>query len=431
MPPAELAVIERTMKQIDCPFKVARGTTLEEATASVRRLGRPPLSPTYRPQVFYHCACMGHWREVMDSHFKLFESVGLTEKIWGCVLGDGDDGQEAYRIADRYGIQFVNEQTFLIPSNGLDAYEVPTLCLIERWAQDNPQGVCLYAHTKGVSAPHDEIKQDWRRLMDACVIENWYANLRMIQDVDAIGVDWQDSTTDPHFSGNFWMAQADWIRGLMPIRDFRQSRAGTRHIMNHPWERMCAEMWLGSKPHISIISLACRNVNLWSEPNARKFLDVLAEKKPKMTKFCVATPIKTDSPEWNSLRRRMSPQQVLLCSGYIHPIADVSAQFPGTGNADTYYHVLGNGDLVPTDFYSRLGSPTAPVIAVSLETSPKEILQLPVFACAKNRHAMRNSQFIVRGDVLDHWREIEPVYRPDLAVYHEALLPGKWDRIPI
>ena len=429
MPPAELAVIERTMKQIDCPFKVARGTTLEEATASVRRLGRPPLSPTYRPQVFYHCACMGHWREVMDSHFKLFESVGLTEKIWGCVLGDGDDGQEAYRIADRYGIQFVNEQTFLIPSNGLDAYEVPTLCLIERWAQDNPQGVCLYAHTKGVSAPHDEIKQDWRRLMDACVIENWYANLRMIQDVDAIGVDWQDSTTDPHFSGNFWMAQADWIRGLMPIRDFRQSRAGTRHIMNHPWERMCAEMWLGSKPHISIISLACRNVNLWSEPNARKFLDVLAEKKPKMTEVFVSTPVDPDCELSAIVRRRMAMQGVHLTfrSRNVDSPEDV---FLGWEQG-AYYHALGNGDLVPTDFYARLGSPTDPVIAVSLETSPSEIMQLPVFACDKNRHAMKDSQFIVRGDVLEKWREIEPVYRPDLAVYHEAMLPGKWERIPI
>jgi hypothetical protein len=52
---------------------------------------------------------------------------------------------------------------------------------------------------------------------------------------------------------------------------FQQSKAGTM-LINHPWERMSAEMWLGTRQYHHIKSLVCRNQNLWSGDGILQFI---------------------------------------------------------------------------------------------------------------------------------------------------------------
>jgi hypothetical protein len=219
-----------------------------------------------RPEVFYHIACMGNWRDVLIEQLDLAASCGLAGPFHVSIAGgSGADAIWAVASAAERGIAFD-----IVHRGKLDEYEIPALRAAWEWARANV-GAVLYWHTKGVSKPGDRNKLLWRRLMGAELIAKWKENLKLLAEFDAVGVDWQDSPQHPHFSGNFWLARSDWIAGLCDPLWFKQSRAGTM-LINHPWERMSAEMWLGTRQYHHIKSLVCRNENLWSGDGILKFI---------------------------------------------------------------------------------------------------------------------------------------------------------------
>ena len=198
--------------------------------------------------VWYHVACMGNWWDVFTEQRQLFASVGLAPTA--CVLGPPAD------------VEYVRS---LMPvaysSPDLQEFETPTLQKLWEWCSEHQKGAVLYIHTKGVSAPHDANKVAWRRLMARYVIEPWKTNLALLAEFDILGIDWQQSPTYPHFAGNFWMARADWIAHLPAPVDYR--RQGGPWIAEQPWERMHAEMWLGSRPYHHVKNFCCHDENLW------------------------------------------------------------------------------------------------------------------------------------------------------------------------
>jgi hypothetical protein len=193
-------------------------------------------------------ACMGNWRDVFAEQRQLFASVGLAPTA--CVLGEPAD------------VEYVRS---LMPvayaSPDLQEFETPTLQRLWEWCSEHQEGAVLYVHTKGVSAPHDANKVAWRRLMARYVIEPWKTNLARLAEFDILGIDWQQSPTYPHFAGNFWMARADWIAHLPAPVNYR--RHGGPWIAEQPWERMHAEMWLGSRPYHHVKNFCCHDENLW------------------------------------------------------------------------------------------------------------------------------------------------------------------------
>ena len=146
-------------------------------------------------------------------------------------------------------------------SRNMTDYETPTLQMLWEWCAVNPQGAVLYLHTKGVSAPHDRNKTAWRKLMMHYVVSKVENNLRTLEVADIVGVDWQNDRRYPHFSGNFWMARADWINSLKSPQAYRDQ--GGPVYAGHPWARMHAELWLGSAPYHHVESLCCTDTVLW------------------------------------------------------------------------------------------------------------------------------------------------------------------------
>jgi hypothetical protein len=199
-------------------------------------------------RVWYHVAAIGNYRDVVREHAAIFSAVGLDPTA--CVVGN------------RAGANHVRSiMPVVYHSESVQEYETATLQRLWQHCCKNPTGSVLYAHTKGVSAPNDPGKAAWRRLMDRHVIGNWRENLQKLALYDMVGVDWQDSETHPHFSGNFWMARADWIARLDSPETHRAK--GGPSIVGQPWDRMHAEMWLGSRAYHHVESLCCRNVVLW------------------------------------------------------------------------------------------------------------------------------------------------------------------------
>jgi hypothetical protein len=108
-------------------------------------------------------------------------------------------------------------------------WEQVTLAALHEYAQTHDQPI-LYCHSKGASDPA-EWKVAWRRSMVEHVITRWEDALRGIEaGADLAGAHWIDDGTPPHFSGNFWLASAAYLRTLPPCAT---------------GDRMDAEFWVG------------------------------------------------------------------------------------------------------------------------------------------------------------------------------------------
>lgn len=215
------------------------------------------------PEVFWHCACMGNWREVVAEQLGLARHVGLN-RMTCCVLGSEDDAAFVKAVAVKLGVTLV----FADVQNNLKLYELPTLQRVWEFGRQCSTTIpILYWHTKGVSAPLDRRKALWRRLMQRHVVAGWRQNVKLLAVADIVGVDWQDSPDFPHYSGNFWMARSDWLAWLSSPAEYQALHPASFFLCGQPWKRICAEMWLGSKQWHHVESLGCRNEVLWHGTN--------------------------------------------------------------------------------------------------------------------------------------------------------------------
>lgn len=225
----------------------------------MRNRRAPEAAAPFPLKAFYHVACMGNWKEVVEEQCRDLASAGIDPTVF--AIGSEEDMAWLRQL----GLDLVGSST------NLRDYETPTLALLDQWCQDNPDGAVLYLHTKGVSRSNDKNKIAWRLLMMHYVVGNVRENLEKLRVADMVGVNWQNCARHPHFSGNFWMARADWINSLPSVEEYRAG--GGPRIAGHPWERMHAEMWLGSRPWHHIESLCCSDTNLWSGDTVFRLLN--------------------------------------------------------------------------------------------------------------------------------------------------------------
>lgn len=203
-------------------------------------------------QPFYHIAAINNWKDIVLEQKEVIDRLQL-KPICG-FLGSEDDYEWTKKLG--FNIEY--------KSSNILEYETPTLTMLYNWCQNNQKSAVLYFHTKGASVPDNDIKKYWRWLMTDFVIEDYKNNLKILEIADIVGVSWMDSKSHPHFSGNFWMARADWIIELQNPIDHKKAGGpsfGTNK--QNKWDRMHAEMWIGSKKHHIVESLCCRNAELW------------------------------------------------------------------------------------------------------------------------------------------------------------------------
>lgn len=185
---------------------------------------------------YYHVYAVEGWESVVGEHLDAIMHSGLhhafeTDGFHIGVVGDYDERNKV--------VDFCRQRLPTIVVAMMDrGFEQVTLNAMRRWERIFPfDGSILYAHTKGVSDP-SAINVAWRHSMETKLVYEWTEALRWLSapNTDAVGCHWltpetyPDMVTIPFFGGNWWWANASFIRGLDPVSD--ESR----------WE---AEAWLG------------------------------------------------------------------------------------------------------------------------------------------------------------------------------------------
>jgi hypothetical protein len=174
--------------------------------------------------LFYHLFQDGKWGEILADQISLIRSSGLFDSAE--FISVGINGNNLLRGSEKFKF-YINESQ--------DKEETPTLARLKDFAEENPDYKILYLHSKGATKNSDCV-DDWRNLMNYFVIERWKECLRLLDANDAVGCNYSEDTFlghHPHFSGNFWWANAEYINKL--DNKFLESESR--------WDR---EFWIGT-----------------------------------------------------------------------------------------------------------------------------------------------------------------------------------------
>ena len=109
-------------------------------------------------------------------------------------------------------------------------HEWPTInCIRDDALADNEnEHVIGYAHLKGLSRPVTKPITDWRNMLVYWTIEQWRESIAVLeQGYETVGINWADRPY-PHYSGNFWWAQSNYIRRLRKVQDPATIQWGTQ-----------------------------------------------------------------------------------------------------------------------------------------------------------------------------------------------------------
>jgi hypothetical protein len=135
------------------------------------------------------------------------------------------------------------------------------------------------------------------------------------------------------------------------------------------------------------------------------------------------------------------------CYGKINAVIDRGL------DPERYYSVLCDDDLLPHDFFRKLGTPVKPITIVSMLRGQHAKFHPCHMFLAHPTHMRIDyvglEQFIIRGDYFSRYRfedasnadgrfvqkvvnenQSQVAYRPDVNVYFNALEPGRWDKVP-
>jgi hypothetical protein len=168
---------------------------------------------------FYHVFTAGAWEQPVAEYLAALRASEFPGRVHVGLVGPPQRRHAALQALG--DVEVVAEAD--------EGWEQVTLAHLHRYSQAH-SGAIGYAHSKGASDPAPW-KVEWRRSMTAHVVARWRDALHGIEaGADLAGAHWIDDGTPPHFSGNFWMASASYLRTLPPCAT---------------GDRMDAEFWVG------------------------------------------------------------------------------------------------------------------------------------------------------------------------------------------
>lgn len=206
--------------------------------------------------IYFHVLPVNHYQRLIDEVFQRNKELFRTAaKVVLSVNGDGP-------------VTFPDVPHLTIVRNP-NTFELPTLERIIADVQDGAPCYVLYLHTKGVThTAWNQSLQDWLDYMLYFAIERAEDCIAALARHDTCGVELK---ADPylHYSGNFWWARSDWLRGLPHPLTVPSAPFGDRHK---------CEFWVASQPgrhlalHESGISVYERNLHRYPPTHYRREL---------------------------------------------------------------------------------------------------------------------------------------------------------------
>ncbi len=256
--PGDVARLRKLIEMYKANRSLHRGPlthlpTFDESVAMYERSFRAALgaaTPVAQSiNVVYHVAGLGnYWKGIVTEQLGQLRAAGLL-RVYCTHVGVGLDW--LLNEARRHGIE-------LIVAEHLDDvrhFETPAIHFMERLARTSDAPI-LYLHGKGVTHDPDDangrIYHEWRRLMMRELVDKWHVHARDLIRHDAVGVNWWTADGKNHFSGNFWLASAAWIRKL-------------RSFAGYFADRYSCETWIGSQHGCRAKSLLCHDKAFWAE----------------------------------------------------------------------------------------------------------------------------------------------------------------------
>jgi hypothetical protein len=111
--------------------------------------------------------------------------------------------------------------------NNVNEYENPTIKIIELFSAHNFNCKILYIHTKGVSHNRTSLSlntiDDWRNYLLYMLCKHYKVCLNYLDTFDCVGCNFSPLPF-PHFSGNFWWANSNYIKNMNRVLPL-----GTKH----------------------------------------------------------------------------------------------------------------------------------------------------------------------------------------------------------
>lgn len=169
-----------------------------------------------------NCACFIHSThlelqkdQVLFHLLDTLKTSGLLKELrYLCIMNTGLP-LDAKRIESEYVPAKVIQYSF----NTLE-FENVSIRTLYTFAKLNPAYKILYLHTKGVSYHPTHVfypgVQSWNKYMMHCLVERFPQCLSLLQIYDTVGCNYrkEEDGNPPHYSGNFWWANASYLQTL-------------------------------------------------------------------------------------------------------------------------------------------------------------------------------------------------------------------------
>jgi glycosyltransferase involved in cell wall biosynthesis/predicted O-methyltransferase YrrM len=203
--------------------------------------------------IFYHIYQENHWAELFERQIIALQQSGLYDAANHIHFGINGDKPLPFDLIKVKSIK----------RNIKTDTEADTLLDLYKFALQNPNYKILYMHTKGAGWSVEKIKKDthyevikdilhvnvnhWANYLGYFNINRWKDCVSLLNEYDCVGTEWEKEAnlgnhaiTIPHYSGNFWWANSEYISQLDPGFLYE----------NNPWKRHQPEFWIGTRnPH--------------------------------------------------------------------------------------------------------------------------------------------------------------------------------------
>jgi hypothetical protein len=198
--------------------------------------------PTNKIAIFYHVGQFGDWKRLFHDQINSLVVSGLYHIC--DFIHIGVNGDEMLPLSfPKFRVQYNNNKIL----------EADTLKSLYDFCLDNKEHRVLYFHTKGStqeSTSRIVNVTKWRYYLEYFSIHNWKDCVTSLKEYDTSGAEYlfesglinQDTgitewEQNPHYSGNYWWANASYICKLDPNYLYRTDKG---------WDRYRSEFWIGT-----------------------------------------------------------------------------------------------------------------------------------------------------------------------------------------
>ena len=179
---------------------------------------------------FYHVYADGDWEEPLGDHLHTLRESELISNLDNFFVGI------VGKVANRAKVKKMLGFAPIVAAS--EGWEQVTLRRLHGYAKKNDDKI-FYAHTKGAWSRSQEANA-WRASMTHYTVTRWRKCVDLLQNYDVVGPYWLKSNHEAHaehdyfFGGNFWWANAKYIRTLPALRNENRWQAEGWIGLNRP-----------------------------------------------------------------------------------------------------------------------------------------------------------------------------------------------------